>query len=122
MIDFWKSKFFALCWDFDQETYEEGFSKGEQELREAILEHFLEIKLDFLDVSEGPGSEPIGASTKTPSIEPVSTAPIISELIDPVTTNRIQADPISTIGFPSTDSPAWVEPSVAINPNEEVEN
>lgn len=54
--------------DIGQESYEEGFYRMEQELQEAILDHFLGIKVDFLDTREELEGGPIGTSTEAPSL------------------------------------------------------
>lgn len=66
MADFHKSKeFFVDCRLFSQEACEEGFRTGELECRNAVLNHFQGIKLDFLDEEELEG-EPIDASIEVP--------------------------------------------------------
>lgn len=69
-------KFFALCQDFDQELYEEGFNRAEQEFHAAILDHFPIIKLNFLD--EEPEGECAGIQVEAHPTEPVTIVLLLS--------------------------------------------
>lgn len=94
----------------------------ELKCRAANLNHFLGIKLNFLDAEE----EPEGKFTDTPieaPPEPTITEPMNIYEGDPATTKPTPADPASTTEPTSVNLSIKDEPSAAtINPNKKVEN
>lgn len=87
MANFHKSEeFFVDCQTFSLEAYKEGFKTRELKCRNAVLDHFPGINLNFLDEKEELEGEPIDAVVEAPSVDPATVfEPVLADpIIEPV--------------------------------------